>query len=387
MAIKPIKVSQLNRYIKRILQNDPILGNISVIGEISNLKFHGSGSVYFSLKDENSRINCFLSADNLRNIRYEPADGMEITAHGYMLFYERSGSCSLNIKDIEASGVGDLAIAFEKLKHRLAARGMFDENRKKPIPFFPKKVAVVTSGTGAAVRDILKIIQSRNNVTDILIYPVLVQGSAAACEIASAIEHINRDFQDVDVIITGRGGGSMEELWAFNEEIVAESIFKSKIPVISAVGHETDFTIADFAADKRAETPTAAAQIAVPDVQKIRESLSNTLESMKNSLAAQVKYKEMELQKNNIKSFGRILLQKINMLEMKAGLLRKSIEDLNPESIMMRGYAAISSGAGKMIKSVFELAENDRITITLSDGFVKAGVLEIRSNKYDRKEK
>ena len=259
MAIKPVKVSQLNGYIKRILQTDPLLGNVSVIGEISNLKFHGSGHVYFSMKDEGSRLNCFLPADRAQNLRYELSEGMEITASGYIYLYERGGSYSLNIRDIEVAGLGNLSIAFEKLKAKLEAEGLFDKEHKKEIPFFPEKIAVVTSETGAAVRDILKIIKSRNNYVDVLIYPVLVQGPSAAGEIAHAIADINEKWPDIDTIITGRGGGAMEELWAFNEEIVARSIYASKIPVISAVGHETDFTIADFVADRRAETPTAAA--------------------------------------------------------------------------------------------------------------------------------
>ena len=266
MAIKPVSVSQLNGYIKRILQTDPLLGNVSVVGEVSNLKYHGSGHVYFTLKDANSKISCFLPHDRAEALRYELSEGMEITASGYIYLYERGGSYSLNIRDIEVAGLGNLAIAFEKLKSKLEAEGLFDPAKKKAIPSFPEKIAVVTSETGAAVRDILKIIKNRNNYVDVLIYPVLVQGPAAAGEIAAAINHINEKWPDTDTIITGRGGGSMEELWAFNEEIVARAIYASAIPVISAVGHETDFTIADFVADRRAETPTAAAHMAVPDI-------------------------------------------------------------------------------------------------------------------------
>ena len=266
MAVKPVKVSQLNGYIKRILQTDPILGNVSVVGEISNLKFHGSGHVYFSMKDEGSRLNCFLPSERAESLRYELSEGMEITASGYIYLYERGGSYSLNIRDIEVAGLGNLSIAFEKLKEKLGKEGLFDAEHKKEIPFFPEKIAVVTSESGAAIRDILKIIKNKNNYVDILIYPVLVQGPAAAGEIAEAICDINENCPDVDTIIVGRGGGAMEELWAFNEEIVARSIYNSNIPVISAVGHETDVTISDFVADRRAETPTAAANLAVPDL-------------------------------------------------------------------------------------------------------------------------
>ena len=284
MGLKPVKVSQLNNYIKRILQSDPILGSVSVIGEISNLKFHNSGHVYFSLKDEKSRINCFLAADNVDAVEDMLVEGNEVTARGYIYLYERGGSYSLNVRTMESAGRGDLAAAFEKLKAKLEKEGIFDPAHKKVLPFFPQKVAVVTSPTGAAVRDIVKIITGRNDCVDIVIYPVLVQGPYAAEEIAHAIKDINENHSDVDIIITGRGGGSMEELWAFNEECVARSIYGSDIPVISAVGHETDFTISDFAADRRAETPTAAAQMAVPDTKELRDRIEALCTEMKLSL-------------------------------------------------------------------------------------------------------
>ncbi|MBR6499939.1 MAG: exodeoxyribonuclease VII large subunit, partial [Firmicutes bacterium] len=252
MGLKPVSVSRLNAYIKRILQSDPILGNVSVIGEISNLKYHSTGHVYFTLKDEDSKISCFLSSEQRRHLRYELDNGMEITATGYIYLYERGGSYSLNVNNIEISGLGDLQIAFQQLKEKLQKEGLFDSKYKKPLPAFPKRIAVVTSATGAAVRDVISIISGRTQMTDILVCPCLVQGPEAARDIARTIEAVNAQCPDVDVMIVGRGGGSMEELWAFNEEIVARAIFLSKIPVISAVGHETDFTIADFVADRRA---------------------------------------------------------------------------------------------------------------------------------------
>ena len=251
MAIKPIKVSQLNSYIKRVLQLDPLLSNVSVIGEVSNLKKHSSGHVYFTMKDEASKVNCFLPNDVLNNLNFELAEDMEITASGHIYLYERGGTYSLNVKDIKIEGLGNLGIAFENLKKKLAEEGLFDDKLKKQIPFFPRNIAVVTSETGAAINDIITIIKKRNNVVNILIYPVLVQGPNAAREISKAIDEINDKLSYFDLIITGRGGGSMEELWAFNEEVVARSIFNSKIPVISAVGHETAFTISDFVADKK----------------------------------------------------------------------------------------------------------------------------------------
>lgn len=402
MALKPVSVSQLNGYIKRILQTDPILGNVSVVGEISNLKFHGSGHVYFTLKDQNSKINCFLPADRLAQLRYELSEGMEITASGYIYLYERGGSYSLNIKDIEVAGLGNLAIAFEKLKAKLEAEGIFDPAIKKPIPYFPEKIAVVTSETGAAVRDILKIIKNRNNYVDVLVYPVLVQGPAAAGEIAAAIDDINAKWPDIDTIIVGRGGGSMEELWAFNEEIVARSIYDSKIPVISAVGHETDFTISDFAADRRAETPTAAAHMAVPDINELKVYVGDLKENLHNYMLRLLQLKEYHLNTLDFNAFRRDIESKIVMEQMRIDSinsennllissmiesfehqimnLKDSLEALNPKAIMSRGYSAVTDANGVFINSVNNLKPDDKVVIYMHDGSADATVDNVRGD-------
>ena len=265
MALKPVTVSQLNEYISRILSTDPLLGNISVKGEISNLKYHSSGHVYFSMIDDSSKINCFLPASYARNLNFQLGDGMEITVHGYINVYKKGGAYTLFIRTTEVSGEGNLSLAFELLKNKLEQEGLFDPAHKKRIPEFPRKVGVVTSATGAAVRDIIKIISSRTKLVDVTVFPVLVQGSEAAANMADTLDMINEKFRDIDVLILGRGGGSSEDLWAFNEEKLARAVYRSDIPIISAVGHETDFSICDFVADLRAETPTAAAEIAVPD--------------------------------------------------------------------------------------------------------------------------
>lgn len=402
MAIKPVSVSQLNGYIKRILQTDPLLGNVSVIGEISNLKFHGTGHVYFTLKDQNSKINCFLPADRVHELRYELSEGMEITASGYIYLYERGGSYSLNIKDIEVAGLGNLAIAFEKLKAKLEAEGIFDPEVKKEIPFFPDKIAVVTSETGAAVRDILKIIKNKNNYVDVLVYPVLVQGPAAAGEIAAAIDHINKDWPETDTIIVGRGGGSMEELWAFNEEIVARSIYASAIPVISAVGHETDFTISDFAADRRAETPTAAAHMAVPDISELKEYTHSLKDKLYTGIDKYIQIKEMHLRSLDMDAFRRDLDSRITMeqmridninldnvnsiqnlirtLEQKIEAYKSNLEALDPTAIMKRGYSAVTDADGKFIKNISELKPDDRVVVYMQDGSADCTVNEVRGN-------
>lgn len=403
MAAKPIRVSQLNGYIKRVLQSDPLLGNVSVIGEISNLKYHGTGHVYFTMKDETSKISCFLASEYLKDLRYELSDGLEIVANGYIYLYERGGSYSLNIREITVEGVGNLTAAFEKLKEKLSKEGLFDEKYKKPIPYFPRKIAVITSETGAAVRDVIKIIKSRNNIVDVLVYPCLVQGPGAALEIASAIDEVNRLFPEIDTIIVGRGGGSMEELWAFNEEIVARSIFASKIPVISAVGHETDFTISDFVADRRAETPTAAAQMAVPDIQALKEYVESEKENLIHIMERLIKYMELRIAANNIDALRMSLNQRLMLQTMKAEALLKELygqingklndwhsiterlktglEALSPKNIMDRGYAAILDGSGKLTGTVGRFEAGDDLTAVMRDGEIQCRVSVVRRDE------
>ena len=398
MAIKPIRVSQLNSYIKRLLQSDPLLGNVSVIGEISNLKHHGSGHVYFTLKDENSRINCFLSSDTLRDIRFELADGMEIVAEGYIYLYERGGSYSLNIRDIRVEGMGNLSIAFEKLKEKLAGEGLFDEKYKKPLPAFPRNIGVITSETGAAVRDIISIIKGRNDVVHVMVFPVLVQGPGAAAEIAEAIRMVNEKFPHFDTLIVGRGGGSREELWAFNEEIVARSIFQSVIPIISAVGHEIDFSISDFVADKRAETPTAAAQMAVPDTKELKLALNQYRESLERRLENHLRMMDLKLRAMSPGQMAQTLLHRIQREALSCEHLKKEMENhltseirtrenqihgikdqlaaLNPLNIMERGYAAILDGQGILRSSASDFSKDDPLTARFRDGRVDCIVVE-----------
>lgn len=402
MAAKPIKVSQLNSYIKRILQSDPLLGNISVTGEISNLKYHSSGHVFFSLKDETGRINCFLAADNAEHIRYELSEGMEIIVNGYINLYERGGSYSINVRDIEVSGAGALSAAFENLKNKLLGEGLFDDAHKKPLPFFPLNIAVVTSDTGAAVRDIVKIIKSRNNIVNVYICPVLVQGPNAAADISSMIDELNKTMPQLDLIITGRGGGSAEELWAFNEEIVARSIYNSDIPVISAVGHETDFTIADFAADRRAETPTAAAVMAVPDTAQLMTYCNDTADILDAGIDGYIRMKQIYLDSMDSASLSlwtenilQLYSAKLDSLYTEMincadtvindnmnhiGKLGETLENLNPHRIMAMGYFAVSDKNGRLLSSANELNIEDSITITAADGSAEARIISVRRN-------
>ena len=400
MGLKPVPVGQLNNYIGRVLKTDPILSNISVVGEISNLKYHSSGHVYFSLKDDSSRVNCFLSWGNLQNISCPLEEGMEVVAAGFISVYERGGYYSLNVRDIEVNGRGQLAAAFEKLKAKLGEEGLFREEHKKELPFFPLKIAVVTSETGAAVRDIIRTIKNKNKVVDILVYPVLVQGPAASGEISSAIDDINVNHKDVDVIITGRGGGSMEELWAFNEEAVARSIYESEIPVISEVGHETDFTISDFIDDRRAATPTAAAEMAVPDTGELEAELDRISLEMTSDLGLAIARRKERLEALNPTAFARnlksrILYEQVNadrlieamgdamnnrlvLARNRVEMLREFIESSNPKAILARGYSVVTDNSGKIIRSTDELSEGLGVNIETGNGTAEAVITGIK---------
>ena len=399
MDLTPIRVGQLNQYIGRVLRMDPLLSDIALIGEVSNLKFHHSGHIYFSLKDDSSRISCFLPERIARQITCPLEEGAEVIASGYIAVFERGGTYSLNVTDLRAGGKGELAIRFEQLKAKLSAEGLFDPAHKKPLPAFPRKVAVVTSPTGAAVRDILKIIQSKNDVTSVLICPVLVQGPAAARDIAAAIDELNEMHPEVDVIIAGRGGGSQEELWAFNEEAVARSIYRSRIPVISAVGHETDFTIADFVADLRAETPTAAADRAVPDTRQLRDQLDRSAADLRNDLQrhlalakqrlqaldpaafaagirTRIEYEQMHLDRLAEDMTG-ILKMRVSENARRIDLLRQVIEGASPYAILDRGYAMVTGADGRAVRNAAELSPGDTVDLRMAGGTAAARITEI----------
>jgi exodeoxyribonuclease VII large subunit len=400
MAVKPVSVTQLNAYIKRILQADPLLGHVCVVGEISNFKHHSNGHAYFSLKDDNAKINCFLPGGVLHQLRYEIGDGLRVTAEGQISVYEKGGTYSLNIRSLAVEGAGDLAVAFEKLKEKLAAEGLFDPAHKKPIPVFPRTVAIVTARTGAAIRDMLKIITSKNDYVNVLVHSTLVQGPEAAGQIARAITYINERYPDTDVIIAGRGGGSVEELWAFNEESVARAIYESKIPVISAVGHETDITIADFVADVRAETPTAAADMAVPDMADVRTALENRLRELGRRLTAKSEHLSLRLKAAGADRMQALLLGRIRehasyaahtlqnmkrdaeaVVSTKQYAAGRAFDRLNasdPHRIMASGYAAITDGGGRLVRSAAQLAAGMHVQAVLADGQADMLVEDVR---------
>ena len=377
MALKPVTVTQLNEYISRVLMTDPLLGNISVTGEISNLKFHQSGHVYFSIIDQNSKINCFLPQTYVKNLNYALGDGLEVIIHGYINVYKKGGTYTLFVRSIEVAGEGNLSMAFELLKKKLDQEGLFDPKYKKPIPKFPKKIGIVTSETGAAVRDILKIIKSRTSMVDVYIFPVLVQGPDAARDIASMLAFINDRYQDLDVLIVGRGGGSTEDLWAFNEEVLARAVFASKIPVISAVGHEIDFTICDFVADMRAETPTAAAEKATPDDTLLLDRINSFRDCMVSDLNSKISYSKLLCDKY-LGEMTDLLQRRIDRLQHKLDQCLLSLEENNPANVLAKGYAILETEGGNVVNSIEQLKENTVYTIHLKDGNVQFTISNIK---------
>lgn len=383
MALKPITVTQLNHYISRVLTTDPLLGNLTVTGEISNLKYHSSGHLYFSISDENSKINCFFPAQYARGLHYELGDGLAVIIHGYLNVYKKGGTYTLFVRSIEIAGEGNLAMAFQMLKEKLDAEGLFDSAHKKPIPRFPRRIGIVTSNTGAAVRDIIKIIESRTSLTDMIVFPVLVQGSEAAADIAATIDMINRDFDNIDTLIVGRGGGSMEDLWAFNEEIVARAIYRSRIPVISAVGHEIDFTIADFVADRRAETPTAAAEMAVPDIRELMQRAESWQNSLMADLKKKVSYADLRAEKL-FAEMRHVLQGRVNAYRHELESCRLLLDENHPYRILRKGYAVLEDAAGRNLASIGDLRDGQSYRLKLKDGSATFRVTELAVTKEER---
>jgi exodeoxyribonuclease VII large subunit len=398
MKIRALSVSELNKYIRRMITNDPILNHIILKGEVSNLKYHGSGHLYFSLKDKQSKINCVMFKDKTSELKFEVINGMSIIVKGYVSIFERDGQYQLYVNEIQPDGIGMLTLAFEQLKSKLEKEGIFDFDHKKSIPLFPKKIAVVTSPTGAAIRDILSVAQRRNPCVDMVLYPVLVQGERASMEIASAIEKINQNPGKIDLIILSRGGGSIEELWAFNEEIVARSIYHSKIPIISAVGHETDYTIADFAADIRAATPSAASELAVPRMSDIQATLEHLLNKMNLFISKVLRDKRDQMQTFNQNILHQCVSDRLKEEHQMLEILQKDIQNnirvkletcrgkmlsciskleaINPLSTIARGYAMVwGIDHNRPIDTVNKINVEDKINIMLTDGCLSCRVV------------
>lgn len=396
MQYNPITVTDLNKYIKGRIDNDEMLNNVLVKGEISNFKNHYTGHMYFTLKDENSLIKCVMFKTYTTHLSFMPKDGMKVIVLGGVSVFERDGVYQIYAKAMKEDGLGNLYVAYEELKNKLSNEGLFDEKYKKPIPFMPKTIGVLTSNTGAVIRDIINVSTRRNPDVNIRLYPVPVQGSGAGEKIAEGIEFMNKN-KLADVLIIGRGGGSIEDLWPFNEEIVARAIFNSEIPIISAVGHETDFTIADFVADLRAPTPSAAAELAVANIDDVRETLKAYNNRYKVSLKKKIELMKMSYEKCMTRQAFKNPTQKINeqymLIDMKVKSLQNNIllkikEDktkfvkevakldaLSPLKTLTRGYSIISKQDGRIAKEVKELSQGEKVSIRLSDGKVDAQVL------------
>lgn len=387
-----LSVSQLNGYIKSLMDRDAVLAEVAVRGELSNYKVYPSGHHYFSLKDAEGALRCVMFRREAAGMRFRPENGMKVIAYGRVTVFPRDGQYQLYCGGMTPDGAGDLHVAFEQLKAKLQAEGLFDEDHKKPIPKFPDRIALITSPAGAAVRDMLRILAARWPMSRVAVVPVRVQGAEAPGEIAAAIAWVNR-HRRADVIITGRGGGSMEDLWAFNEEAVAKAIYASEIPVISAVGHEPDVTIADFVADLRAATPSNAAELAVPDQNDIYERLYRLSHRLSQAMTRRL---TRERQRLEYLSRSRALQNPLNYIQDRRVLLdyqrdrlvhgltfalgrersrfarlAAALDAMSPLKVLGRGYAIAQREDGGVVRSIKEITPGERLTLRLSDGKIR----------------
>ena len=401
MTLQPVSVTQLTGYIKLLLDRDEILSQTCVRGELSNYKIHSSGHHYFTLKDEGAVISCVLFRSDAMRLRFRPESGMKVILTGRVSLFPRSGQYQLYVSHMQPDGAGDLAVAFEQLKQRLQAQGLFDAAHKKPLPRYPERVALVTSPTGAAVRDMIRILGRRWPLASVLVCPVRVQGEGAAEEIAAMLELVDAAGL-ADVIITGRGGGSLEDLWAFNEEIVARAIYRCKTPVISAVGHEPDVTIADFAADVRAATPSNGAELAVCDRTELRALLEQQARRMEKAQERRLELLRQRLRRLSERPVLRSPEGSLQQKELLLELLRQRLERaaaaavekrqrqfaalsgrldaLSPLKVLARGYA-VATRQEQVLHSVAQLSPGEEIRLRLSDGTALCAVERIEKGE------
>lgn len=392
---EPITVTALNKYIKNIVDNDEFLGMVYIRGEISNFKNHYTGHLYFTLKDETSLIKCVMFKTYTSNLNFTPKDGMSVVILGSVSVFERDGVYQIYVKGMEMDGVGALYAEYERLKSKLTEEGLFDENKKKKIPMLPKSIGVITSKTGAVIRDIINVTTRRFPNVNIKLYPASVQGKGAAETIVNGLKYFNQ-ARNVDVIIVARGGGSLEDLWPFNEEITARAIYESNIPVISAVGHETDFTIADFVADLRAPTPSAAGELAVPELNELiwklgnirkkmcllltqkLELMKNKYYSLMNSKVLKNPYDVLQQKTLTVEKFESELISNITIKikddKLKLIKIASSLDALSPLKTLARGYSIIEDKNKNVITSVKEIKKDDIVSIVLADGSKEAVV-------------
>ena len=391
-----LTVNGLNEYVKMLIDGNPVLSNIYVRGEISNLNYHSSGHYYFSLKDENARVSAVMFKSAVIKLKFRPENGMKVVLHGRVSVYPRDGAYQLYATSLEPDGIGALTLAYEQLKRKLEAEGLFRVDLKKPLPKIPLAVGIITSPTGAAVRDIINVCGRRFPFAKLVLFPSLVQGEGAEADLIRGIKYFN-ESKSVDVIIIGRGGGSIEDLWAFNSEALAREIFMCSIPVISAVGHETDFTICDFVSDKRAPTPSAAAELAVPESEELKRKFGNVVSRMQALADARIKSNRQLLKMLSerraltqpsayiddkrmtlmslTKDLENAVNYKLTYEKQKFARLSSVLEAVSPLKVISKGYSAVFKDGGKLVKSVDDLNEGDDVSFKLTDGSINAKVV------------
>lgn len=402
MAQQVLSVTQLNEYIRTRMDADPVLSGVAIRGEISNYKVYPSGHHYFTLKDDGGALKCVMFKGNAMRLRFRPDNGMKIIALGKISVYPRDGAYQLYCTMLVQEGVGDLHMAFEELKAKLSAKGLFDASHKKAIPQFPETIGIVTSPAGAAIHDMLRIIRRRYPLCKVRIFPARVQGTEAPDEIVAAIRYANR-YKLADLLIVGRGGGSIEDLWAFNDERVAYAIYDSVIPIISAVGHEPDVTIADYVADLRAATPSNGAELAVPDREALMQSLDDATERMTSALCRQIesnrkhllrlsespffvkpsvylerKYEQLDALKNRLTTAQIRLVERDKQRYVASAA---KLDAMSPLKVLSRGYAMVQTENGEILRSVKDVTSGTEISVQLGDGQLRAAVLDIKEER------
>ncbi|MBU3193805.1 exodeoxyribonuclease VII large subunit [Clostridium algidicarnis] len=393
MYIKTLTVTLVNSYVKKMLDNDIILNNLKIKGEVSNFKKHSSGHLYFSLKDDSSKINCVMFKDYASLLDINMEDGLMVEIKGKIKVYQKEGSYQLYCEEIKKQGVGELYLAFLKLKETLEKEGLFKLEHKKPLPLYPKKIGVITSPTGAAIKDVINVAKRRNPYIDIIIYPALVQGIGSSSNVIRGIEYLEKD-KKVEVIIIARGGGSIEELWSFNDEALARRIYESKTPIVTGVGHETDYTIVDFVSDLRAPTPSAAAEIVFKNHSEIKKEVDYNYNRLQKSMEDNLlkKKNEVNLLKNTIEFNSPMtyilnehkkieiindrlnisMKKKVSEEKNKLGYMLELLNSRNPLNILNKGYTLVKDESGKIVKDSKKLSGEQQIEIKFRDGSLKA---------------
>lgn len=407
MGHQVLTITQINEYIRSIMDHDDLLAGVAVKGEISNYKLYPSGHHYFTLKDDGAALKCVMFRGNAMRLRFRPENGMKIIAIGKISVYPRDGAYQLYCNSMTVDGIGDLHAAFEQLKAKLHAQGLFDPAHKQTLPKYPGTIGIITSSAGAAVHDMLRILKKRYPLTQVRLLPVRVQGAEAPSEIVAAIRYANH-HKLADLLIVGRGGGSIEDLWAFNDEQVAHAIFQSQIPIISAVGHEPDVTISDYVADLRAATPSNAAELAVPDSDSLKLNLDAMLSSMETIMKRQLKNarqhyntlssssalqspKRYILQKREALAFAKAKLLSaqqrfVSLKRQRFISLTATLDAISPLKVLTRGYAIVADQQGSVIRTIDQVRQADMVDITLSDGIARAEITEIRRKSNESEE-